>query len=149
MQVKEESLAIQLLPLQGLSVSTIYQNVWLRYASPNPSSHVHSTEIGRRSAREPVKDPLSHLPSSTFELTHVCFLGESQDAHEQVYGSGGYDNEAKFSHELIGGAAAFEGMKLFEDNQRKEGSSKSARQSIAWELSTNRLLLDPLSVVTH
>lgn len=49
--------------------------------------------------------------------------GESQDAHEQVYGSGGYDNQAKFSHELIGGAAAFEGMKLFEDHQRKEGLS--------------------------
>ena len=37
--------------------------------------------------------------------------------------NGGYDkpNEAKFSHELVSGAAAFEGMKLFEDHQRKEG----------------------------
>ncbi|KAL8746999.1 MAG: hypothetical protein Q9184_007667, partial [Pyrenodesmia sp. 2 TL-2023] len=50
---------------------------------------------------------------------------ESQDAHEQVYGSGGYDNQAKFSHELIGGAAAFEGMKLFEDHQRNEGKPVS------------------------
>ncbi|KAL9594991.1 MAG: hypothetical protein Q9219_006719 [cf. Caloplaca sp. 3 TL-2023] len=49
-------------------------------------------------------------------------FGESQDAHEQVYRS---DNEAKFSHELIGGAAAFEGMKLFEDHQRKEGQPVS------------------------
>jgi len=47
--------------------------------------------------------------------------GESQDAHQQVYGSGGYDNQAKFSHELVAGAASFEGFKLFEDHQRKEG----------------------------
>ena len=50
-------------------------------------------------------------------------LGDSQDAHEQVYGgdNGGYENQAKFSHELIAGAASFEGFKLFEDHQRKEG----------------------------
>ncbi|KAL9114106.1 MAG: hypothetical protein Q9227_001878 [Pyrenula ochraceoflavens] len=29
--------------------------------------------------------------------------GESQDAHQQVYGDGGYENQAKFSHELIAG----------------------------------------------
>ncbi|KAL8796921.1 MAG: hypothetical protein Q9182_007283 [Xanthomendoza sp. 2 TL-2023] len=52
-------------------------------------------------------------------------FGESQDAHEQVYGGEGYGNEAKLSHELIGGAAAFEGMKLFEDHQRKEGKTVS------------------------
>ena len=37
---------------------------------------------------------------------------------------GGYtqpDHEAKFSHELVSGAASFEAMKLFEDHQRKEG----------------------------
>jgi hypothetical protein len=49
------------------------------------------------------------------------FSDEAQDAHKEVYGSGGYDNQAKFSHELIAGGAAFEGMKLFEDHQRKEG----------------------------
>jgi hypothetical protein len=51
----------------------------------------------------------------------VIFLDEAQNAHQEVYGSGGYDNQAKFSHELIAGGAAFEGMKLFEDHQRKEG----------------------------
>ncbi|EHY54928.1 hypothetical protein HRR83_005813 [Exophiala dermatitidis] len=50
---------------------------------------------------------------------------ESRDAHQQVYGDGGYDNQAKFSHELIAGGAAFEGMKLFEDRQRKEGKPVS------------------------
>ena len=52
---------------------------------------------------------------------------ESQDAHQQVYEQGGgYENpqeehKGKFSHELIAGAASFEGFKLFEDQQRKEG----------------------------
>ena len=52
-------------------------------------------------------------------------LGESQDAHNEVYTQGGgYDNpnnQAKFSHELVAGGAAFEGFKLYEDHQRKEG----------------------------
>lgn len=39
-------------------------------------------------------------------------------------GDGGFDNQAKFSHELIAGGAAFEGFKLFEDKQRKEGKLK-------------------------
>jgi hypothetical protein len=55
----------------------------------------------------------------------VIFLDEAQNAHQEVYGSGGYDNQAKFSHELIAGGAAFEGMKLFEDHQRKEGKKES------------------------
>ena len=49
---------------------------------------------------------------------------ESRDAHQEVYGSGGYENQAKFSHELIAGAAAFEGMKQWEDHQRKEGMAR-------------------------
>ena len=48
-------------------------------------------------------------------------LDSAQDSHQEVYGNGGYDNQAKFSHELIAGGAAFEGFKLFEDHQRKEG----------------------------
>ncbi|KIW99375.1 uncharacterized protein Z518_11363 [Rhinocladiella mackenziei CBS 650.93] len=50
---------------------------------------------------------------------------EGRDAHQQVYGSGGHNNQAKFSHELIAGGAAFEGMKLFEDHQRQEGKPVS------------------------
>ena len=54
-------------------------------------------------------------------LSHT---GESEDAHQQVYGQDDdYDNKGKFSHELVAGAAAFEGFKLFEDHQRKEGES--------------------------
>ena len=57
-------------------------------------------------------------------------LGESQDAHNQVYNQGGGydnpDNQAKFSHELVAGGAAFEGFKLYEDHQRKEGKRPSA-----------------------
>ncbi|KAL8709743.1 MAG: hypothetical protein Q9220_005529 [cf. Caloplaca sp. 1 TL-2023] len=58
-------------------------------------------------------------------LTYFRLPGESEDAHQQVYGDGNDDNQAKFSHELIGGAAAFEGMKLFEDHQRKDGKPVS------------------------
>jgi len=50
---------------------------------------------------------------------------DAQQNHQEVYGSGGYDNQAKFSHEVIAGGAAFEGMKLFEDHQRKEGKPVS------------------------
>ncbi|MCJ1448233.1 MAG: hypothetical protein MMC23_008747 [Stictis urceolatum] len=45
--------------------------------------------------------------------------------HDEVYRQdGGYDNperKGKFSHELVAGAASFEGFKLYEDHQRKEG----------------------------
>ncbi|KIW92452.1 uncharacterized protein Z519_06299 [Cladophialophora bantiana CBS 173.52] len=56
---------------------------------------------------------------------------ESRDAHQQVY-QGDEDHQAKFSHELIGGAAAFEGMKLYEDRQRREG--KTVNHGFAKEL---------------
>ncbi|KAK0510372.1 hypothetical protein JMJ35_006804 [Cladonia borealis] len=50
---------------------------------------------------------------------------DARNEHQQVYEQdGGYtqpDNQAKFSHELVSGAASFEAMKLFEDHQRKEG----------------------------
>ncbi|OJJ99785.1 hypothetical protein ASPACDRAFT_60614 [Aspergillus aculeatus ATCC 16872] len=49
---------------------------------------------------------------------------ESNEAHRQVY-NGEQHHEAKFSHELLAGAASFEGMKLFEDHQRKEGKPVS------------------------
>ncbi|KAH0542296.1 hypothetical protein FGG08_003323 [Glutinoglossum americanum] len=51
--------------------------------------------------------------------------GESHDAHQEVYDQDGPKHEAKFSHELIAGAAAFEGFKLFEDHQRKQGKPVS------------------------
>ncbi|KAJ9661553.1 hypothetical protein H2198_001933 [Neophaeococcomyces mojaviensis] len=60
------------------------------------------------------------------------WFDDSRDAHQQVYGEDQQPNEAKFSHELIGGAAAFEGMKLFEDQQRKEG--KTVNHGFAKEL---------------
>ena len=52
-------------------------------------------------------------------------VGDSEDAHQQVYGQqDDYDHKGKFSHELVAGAAAFEGFKLFEDHQRAEGKFK-------------------------
>ena len=53
-------------------------------------------------------------------------LDDAQQAHQEVYQQdGGYDNpdnKAKFSHELLAGAASFEGFKLYEDHQRNEGA---------------------------
>ncbi|KAI4591528.1 hypothetical protein LQW54_010041 [Pestalotiopsis sp. IQ-011] len=51
------------------------------------------------------------------------WFDNNRDSHQEVYGDGGH--EAKFSHELVGGAAAFEAMKLFEDKQRREGKTVS------------------------
>jgi len=54
---------------------------------------------------------------------------DAQNAHSDVYQQGGGwdnpqpDNKGKFSHELIAGAATFEGFKLYEDHQRKEGKT--------------------------
>lgn len=46
---------------------------------------------------------------------------DSHDAYQQVE----QGNQASFGHEMLGGAAAFGAMKLFEDRQRKEGKTVS------------------------
>ncbi|KUI60291.1 hypothetical protein VP1G_07488 [Cytospora mali] len=46
-------------------------------------------------------------------------FGEGKDARDQVYGSDQHD--PSLSHELLGSAAAFEGMRLWEQKQRKDG----------------------------
>ncbi|KAJ5280368.1 CipC-like antibiotic response protein [Penicillium angulare] len=56
---------------------------------------------------------------------------QSDDAHRQVYGGEQQHHEAKFSHELIAGAASFAGMKAWEDHQRKEG--KTVKHAFAKE----------------
>ncbi|KAJ6022222.1 hypothetical protein N7540_007726 [Penicillium herquei] len=58
---------------------------------------------------------------------------QSDDAHRQVYGreEEPQHHEAKFSHELIAGAASFAGMKAWEDHQRKEG--KTVKHAFAKE----------------
>jgi len=53
------------------------------------------------------------------------WFDDARDNHQEVYGSGGYDNQAKFSHEVVAGGAAFEGMRLFEQHQRSEGKPVS------------------------
>lgn len=54
-------------------------------------------------------------------LTSDSHTGESRDAYDQVYNNDGNEHQAKFSHELVAGGAAFAGFKAFEDHQRKEG----------------------------
>lgn len=46
-------------------------------------------------------------------------FGEAKEHRDAVYG----EHEAKLSHEVVAGGAAFEAMKLFEDRQRKNGMS--------------------------
>ncbi|RYP05310.1 hypothetical protein DL764_003908 [Monosporascus ibericus] len=48
---------------------------------------------------------------------------EAKNARDEVYSS--EPREAKFSHELVAGGAAFEAMKIFEDRQRSEGKAVS------------------------
>ena len=45
---------------------------------------------------------------------------DAEDDHRDVYQG---RHEGKLSHELIAGAAAFEGFKLFEDHQHKQGTT--------------------------
>lgn len=63
--------------------------------------------------------------STVYCLSRICNVltlppDDNRDAHQQVYGDD-QQHEAKFSHELIGGAAAFEAMKAYEDSQRRKG----------------------------
>ncbi|KAL7625166.1 hypothetical protein AAE478_004381 [Parahypoxylon ruwenzoriense] len=46
---------------------------------------------------------------------------DAKSKRDEIYE--GTPHESKLSHELIGGGAAFEAMKLFEDRKRKEGMS--------------------------
>lgn len=46
-------------------------------------------------------------------------VGEAQEAHEQFKNAG--ENQPELTHELLGSAAAFAGMKAWEARQRKEG----------------------------
>ncbi|KAK9777828.1 hypothetical protein AB5N19_04539 [Seiridium cardinale] len=46
-------------------------------------------------------------------------FGDAKEQRDEVYD--GQPHESKMSHELVGGAAAFEAMKLFEDRQRNNG----------------------------
>ncbi|KAK3074823.1 hypothetical protein LTR53_002418 [Teratosphaeriaceae sp. CCFEE 6253] len=49
--------------------------------------------------------------------------GDGQQQYDQVYNQDQPDNEGKFSHELLAGGASFAAMKVFEDQQRKEGKT--------------------------
>ncbi|KAF4119403.1 Protein of unknown function (DUF3759) [Geosmithia morbida] len=56
---------------------------------------------------------------------------EAKDVRDEVYGD---KHEGKLSHELLGGAAAFEAMHLFENKQRSEGKTVShgfAKEALA------------------
>lgn len=56
--------------------------------------------------------------------------GDAQSAHEQFNNTDA--NQPELTHELLGSAAAFAGMKAWEAKQRKEG--KPVEHSVAKEL---------------
>ncbi|UZJ51611.1 hypothetical protein CBS101457_000931 [Exobasidium rhododendri] len=47
----------------------------------------------------------------------------SSDSHQEVYNN--QPREGKWSHELVGGAAAFEGMRKYEQYEEKEGKPEN------------------------
>ncbi|RDW59210.1 hypothetical protein BP5796_12134 [Coleophoma crateriformis] len=49
---------------------------------------------------------------------------QNQEAYDTAY-TNGRPNEAKLSHELLAGGAAFAGFKMFEDHQRAQGKPVS------------------------
>lgn len=53
-------------------------------------------------------------------LLNVKNKGDAKEKRDEVYD--GEPHESHLSHEVVGGAAAFEAMKLFEDRQRKSGT---------------------------
>ncbi|RCK56523.1 hypothetical protein Cantr_06008 [Candida viswanathii] len=58
-------------------------------------------------------------------------FGIFEENHQEVYNGG---HEAKFSHEVVAGAASFAAVKLFEDKQRRDGKPVShafAKEAIA------------------
>jgi len=60
---------------------------------------------------------------------------DSQDTHDQVYNNDVTDdNKSSFTHELVGGAAAFEAMRLYEQKQASDGTPENhqlAKEMIA------------------
>ncbi|RAH46258.1 DUF3759 domain-containing protein [Aspergillus brunneoviolaceus CBS 621.78] len=57
------------------------------------------------------------------------FGSDQQQAHEELTSYEGFDgseeHKAKFSHELIAGAASFEAMKAYEEHQERNGKPES------------------------
>jgi hypothetical protein len=68
---------------------------------------------------------------TTAPSPHLC-TDQAKDTRDQVYNTDQGDHEAKFSHEAIGSAAAFEAMHLWEGEQRKDG--KPVTHSVAKEM---------------
>lgn len=95
------------------------QDVWFRYVN----TITHHTS------------PCLSYPSHTMTLYRhpalTVYTDESRDAYNQNYNDG-QPNESSFGHEVVAGAAAFAGMKIFEDHQRKEG--KTVNHQFAKEL---------------
>lgn len=59
---------------------------------------------------------------------------EHRDEYDQVYNQDNQDHQAKFSHEVLAGAASFAAMKKWEDDKRRDGEPvdhQFAKEAIA------------------
>lgn len=74
--------------------------------------------------------PFVYLRSTSARTRLTPPTGDAKEARDEVYD--GQPHESKMSHELLGSAAAFEGMRLWEQNQRKEG--KPVEHGLAKEM---------------
>ncbi|ORX90103.1 hypothetical protein K493DRAFT_318184 [Basidiobolus meristosporus CBS 931.73] len=57
-----------------------------------------------------------------FDLGSLFGLGDSQEAHRQVYNN---EHQGSLTHEVIAGAAGFEAMKAYENHVRRSGQEPS------------------------
>ncbi|KAF9168590.1 hypothetical protein BGX21_011241 [Mortierella sp. AD011] len=56
---------------------------------------------------------------------------EASEHHAQVYAEDAKPHESTWTHELLGGAAAFEAMKLYEDKKNPGDSHALAKEILA------------------
>ncbi|RMX88296.1 hypothetical protein D0869_01718 [Hortaea werneckii] len=121
--------------LRGQGSADTHVLVYIRYIellgftlSSSTSIHQFLTSTAQR------LQPTTHKNNLQPKQTGKMFgWGEGQDHYDRVYNQDqGDEHEGKFSHELLAGGAAFGAMKLFEDQQRREG--KQVNHAFAKEL---------------
>ena len=76
---------------------------------------------------DPSRNP-EHIPRVSREETKQTVshpTDHSKEAYDQVYNPPPEQHQAKFSHELLAGAASYEAFKHFENHQRNEARAVS------------------------
>lgn len=68
------------------------------------------------------RDLYSHAMDNMSQYNGYDYTNSAQEHHRSVYGDRG-SGGAKLSHEVLGGAAGFEAMRLFEQYQERHGKT--------------------------